>query len=275
MVAVILALGAALTWGSSDFFAGLFTRRYAALVVVGWTQSLAFVVISVFIALRWDPATSFGWFPYAAVAGVLSILGLVCLYRALATGTMGVVAPLAASGVAIPVVLGVLTGDRLTPLVAGGMALTLTGVLLASGPEIRDRVSARPIVLAAGAALCFGCVWYLVYRGAMVSAALTAWGMRGVSTGIFVLLAVLTRTFGRVAPRHLPALTLVGCGDVFANFLFGTASAMGAVSIVSVVSALYPVITVTLARVVLAERMRLVQQVGVVCSLIGVGMIAA
>lgn len=274
-MAVILALGAALSWGSTDFFAGLFTRRYAALVVVGWTQSLAFFVISAVIAMRWEAGASFAWFPYAAAAGVLSIIGLVCLYRAPATGTMGVVAPLAASGVIIPVVVGAVTGDRLGVFVWIGMSLTIVGVLLASGPELRDRVSAGPVLLAAGAALCFGLVWILVYRGALVSPMLTAWGMRGVSTGIFVLLAILTRNLGGVAPRHLPAMTLVGCGDVFANVLFGTASALGAVSLASVVSALYPVVTVVLARVVLSERLRRIQQVGVVCSLVGVAIIAA
>lgn len=274
-MSVFLALGAALSWGSSDFCAGLLSRRYAALAVVGWTQTLAFVAMCVVVVVRKESAPVLGWFPYAAVAGVLGIAGLVCMYRALATGTMGVVAPITASGVAVPVVLGVLGGERLEPVVLAGMVLTLVGVVLASGPELRSRVSLPPVALAATAALCFGFVWYFVHRGAILSPILTAWGMRGVSACIFVVLAMLSRTVGRVAPRHIPAMTLVGCGDVFANILFGAASSRGGVAVVSVISALYPIVTIALARGVLAERLRRIQQLGVVFSLAGVAIIAA
>lgn len=152
----LLALGSSLAWGTSDFFAGLASRRRPAVAVVGWTQGLALLVLSVLVAARWSSVTWSGWPPWALAAGVAGMVGLVSFYTALSSGTMGVVAPIAALGVVVPVALGVLTGDQPSAWSWVGMVVAVAGVALASGPELTGAVSPRPVVLASVAALGFG-----------------------------------------------------------------------------------------------------------------------
>ena len=265
----VLALASSLVWGTSDFFAGLASRRRPAVAVVGWTQGLALLVISVLVALRWDTVTWTGWPLWAVAAGLTGMAGLVCFYSALSAGTMGVVAPIAALGVVVPVVLGVATGEAPSPWAWVGMLVAIIGVTLASGPELSGDVSPRPVVLAACAAVGFGLALFCLDRGARESTMLTLWGMRVTSVTILVVVALVFRTAGGVTARETPALLAIGCGDLLANGLFAYASSRGQVSIAAVLGSLYPVVTVFWARFLLDERLRRVQQVGVALAVTG------
>ncbi|GGL23041.1 EamA family transporter [Phycicoccus endophyticus] len=269
----LLALGSSLAWGTSDFLAGLASRRRHPVAVVGWTQGLALVVLTVLV-LRW-PGEGLGWLPWAVGAGLSGLAGLVCFYTALATGTMGVVAPIAGLGVVVPVVLGVLGGERPSALAWGGMVLAVAGVSLASGPELAAGLSVRPVALAAGAALGFGLTLYLIDRGARESTLMTLWGMRVTSVAVLALLSLVLRTAGGVGAREVPGLFVIGAGDLGANALFALASSRGQVSLASVLGSLYPVVTVLLARAVLQERLRRVQQAGVALAAVGAVLVAA
>jgi drug/metabolite transporter (DMT)-like permease len=270
----VLALASSVAWGTADFFAGVASRRRPAVAVVGWTQGLALLVISVLVALRWDTVTWDGWPLWALAAGLSGMTGLICFYSALSAGTMGVVAPIAALGVVVPVALGVATGEAPSPWAWVGMLVAVVGVTLASGPELSGEVSARPVVLAGCAAVGFGLALFCLDRGARVSTLLTLWGMRVTSVTILVVVALLLRSAGGVTARELPALLAIGCGDLAANALFAVASSRGQVSVASVLGSLYPVVTTVLARVVLHERLRRVQQVGVVLAVGGAAVVA-
>lgn len=270
----VLALASSLVWGTSDFFAGLASRRRPAVAVVGWTQGLALLVITALVVLRWDTVTWSGWPPWAVAAGLTGMSGLICFYSALSVGTMGVVAPIAALGVVVPVILGVASGEAPSPWAWVGMLVAIIGVTLASGPELSGDVSPRPVVLAACAALGFGLALFCLDRGARESTLLTLWGMRLTSVTILVVVAVVLRTAGGVTLRETPALLAIGCGDLAANGLFAYASSRGQVSIASVLGSLYPVVTTIWARVVLDERLRRVQQVGVVLAVGGAAVTA-
>ncbi len=270
-----LALLSALSWGSADFFAGLKSKQHHALVVVGWTQALALVVITAVVAVHRPPVAVADWAPWAVAAGVSGLVGLLFFYTALASGTMGVVAPIASLGVIVPVVLGLLTGDRPTTWAWVGMVVAVAGVTLASGPELTGAVSPRPVVFAVVAAVAFGFTLFALDRGARVSTVMTLWGMRLTSVTILVLVAAVTRSLGGVVAREVPILAAIGCGDLLANALFALASSTGQVSIASVLGSLYPVATILLARMVLGERLRRVQQVGVALALIGAALVAS
>jgi drug/metabolite transporter (DMT)-like permease len=259
----VLALASSLAWGTSDFFAGLASKRRPAVAVVGWTQGLALAVISLVVLVRWDTVSWSAWPPWAVAAGLSGMLGLVCFYTALSSGTMGVVAPIAALGVVVPIVLGVATGEQPSPWAWVGMLVAVVGVTLASGPELSGDVSARPVVLASVAAVGFGLALFCLDRGARTSTLLTLWGMRMTSVTILVVLALALRTAGGVTLRETPALLVIGCGDLVANALFAVASSRGQVSVASVLGSLYPVVTTIWARALLGERLRRVQQVGV------------
>jgi uncharacterized membrane protein len=148
------------------------------------------------------------------------------------------------------------------------------GTVLASGPEIRSGMPIRPVLLAGVAAVGFGTVLFCMDRGARASLVSTLWGMRLTSLVIYAGIAAVRRSTGGVARRDWPTLVFIGLADLGANALFVAASTQGLVSVAAVLGSLYPVVTILLARAILAERLRLVQNVGVVLAMAGVVAIA-
>ena len=133
----------------------------------------------------------------------------------------------------------------------------------------------RAVAYAAGAAIGFGLAMYALARGSGYSVAATLVGMRLTSVTGFAIAALATRGIGGIRPRDLPVLAFLGLADVGANLLLGVATTMALLSVSTVLAALYPVVTVALAAVLLHERMRAVQVVGCVAALVGVALIAA
>jgi drug/metabolite transporter (DMT)-like permease len=188
------------------------------------------------------------------------------------------VAPISATGVTLPVVVGLATGDRLSTVVAVGLAVTFVGVLLASREQHDDAERAAAgelsVVLALVAAVGFGSYFVMSDAAADDSVLWLLVLSRSVPVPSLALFAWAR---GMRPPTGRTAGTLVAAGtlDCSATALYAVANTKGALSIVSVVGSLYPVMTLILARGVLGERIRRVQQVGVVAALAGVAMIAA
>jgi drug/metabolite transporter (DMT)-like permease len=273
-VPVALALLSSLLWGTSDFLGGTAAKRLPAGAVVLASQLVALVVLAPF-ALTVGERPDVLW-PGVA-AGLAGVVGLAAFYAALAAGTMGVVAPIAATGAAVPVVVGLARGESPSAVQVAGIAVALVGVVLASGPELTGSASSRPLLLAVVAAVCFGSV-----------AALIAEGSKGPAGAVLVLLAVMRvssvtalvvvgafrRT--RVSVRgSVQVLVAVGVFDVGANAAFAYASRLGLLSVVAVLASLYPVVTVLLAREVYGERLARVQVVGALGTLAGVALLSA
>jgi len=273
----LLALSSSLFWGTSDFFAGLKARSIAAPAVVAFTQAAALLALSMILLLRGTGLSPdfIGNGPrWAIAAGLAGALGLVCFYTALATGTMGVVAPISCLGAVVPIFLGLLTGEHPTATAWVGMAVAVAGAALASGPELTGAVPPRPVILAVAAAVCFGTAMYCLDRGARYALLETLWGMRATSVVLFLLAGLAARSLGGTRGRDLPALAAIGLGDVTANGLFAYSSSHGMVSVASVLGSLYPIATLFWARVLLGERLRHVQTIGVGMTLVGVVAIA-
>ena len=269
----LLALASSAVWGSSDFLGGLATRRRPALAVVGVSQALGLLVLTVVVIARGEVQVG-AWWPSAVAAGLTGTTALVAFYAALSSGTMGGVSPIAAIGVVVPVGAGYLTGERPGALAWVGILVAVVGVVLASGPEVSGGAPRRPIGLALVAAVGFGATLVLLERGASVSLLHTLWGMRLTSATVFLAVALVARSVGGITTGDLPLLLLIGCGDLVANGLYAFASSNGLVSLASVLGSLYPAVTVVLARFVLHERLRLVQQVGIAACLVGSALIA-
>jgi drug/metabolite transporter (DMT)-like permease len=273
-VSALLALCSSLLWGTSDFVAGLKSKTLPPAAVVGWSQLVGLVTLCVVVVVMGNPLTAWGWQGWAVAAGAAGAIALAAFYAALSTGTMSVVAPIAALGAAVPVLLGVATGDSPSALAWVGMGVAVFGTVLASGPEIRSGLPVRPVLLAGVAAVGFGTVLFCMDRGARVSLVSTLWGMRLTSVLLFAVVAAVRRSTGGVGRRDWPTLAFVGLADLGANALFAAASTQGLVSVAAVLGSLYPVVTILLARAFLAERLRLIQNVGVVLALAGVVAIA-
>ena len=280
MVAVALGIGTALCWGVADFLGGIRTRRLTLAAVLLVSQFTGLAVIAVVVGVGSVEAPAAGDVAPALVAGVCQLAGIAALYRALAIGTMSVISPVSASGAAaLPVVVGLATGERPGPLVFAGMAAAFVGVTLASRtPDSAQSgaASRQGLELAAVAALGFG--GFYVGMDAAVDDIDPFWALLAarVSAGI-ALIAVLLVVRPRLeAPlADLPSLALIGLLDVGANACFTLGTETGLVSVVSVLASLYPVLTVVLARALLGERLVAIQTAGVAFALTGVALIAA
>src|SRR4051794_38372901 len=133
MAAVVLGLASSLSWGFSDFFGGLQSRKRPLLAVLAATQTAGLVLMVVVAAARGEgPPAAGGWNAWAAGGGLLGIVGLAAFYRGLATGNMGVVAPISSAAAIVPLTVGLATGERPSALQGAGVVLAIAGVALAS-----------------------------------------------------------------------------------------------------------------------------------------------
>jgi len=278
-VAALLALLSSALWGSADFLGGVVARRLPPVAVVGWSQTAGLCAVTAAAAASGELGAPGGWLGWSVLAGAAGASGLVAFYTALSTGTMGVVSPLAALGVVVPVAGGLAAGDQPRALQVLGMVLGGVGAIAAGGPEISGRTlrsaEARSVLLAVTAGFCFGVALLAIQRGADSSPLMTMVGMRLTSVLVFVAIGLAVGSAGGVRPRDLPVIAALGVMDVTANLVFALASTRGMDSVVAVLGALYPVVTVLLGLVVLKERLAPVQRVGVVVALGGVALLAA
>ena len=276
MLAIALALGASLSWGLGDFFGGLKSRTLHVLTVLVLSQ-----VVGLAAALAWVGASGDGvpgWTAtaFAAAAGASGCLGIATLYRGMAIGAMGVVAPVSAVAAVIPFTVGVASGERPSALQVAGILLALAGVGVASRePAHKGGGRADGIGLALLAALGFGLYFVFADRAADESIPYAVATARGVSLLLALVALLIVGASLRPGRAALPALAVVGLCDVGANILFSIATTRGYLSVVSVLSALYPVVTVALAAIVLHERVSAVQRFGVAGALVGAALITA
>ena len=276
MVAVALALGASISWGVADFLGGLKSRRLHVLTVLLLSQAVGMLLVGALVAVRGEGPPDARFLFFGALAGLSGLIGLSAFYRGLAVGAMSVVAPISATGAAIPVAVGVATGDRPSEIQAVGLGLALVGVVVASreeGPAGSRRLAAGT-GLALAAAAGFGGFFVgmdAASDGGVLWALLAA---RVFDVALLAAVAVLLRPGRPMSARDTRDIVAVGCFDVAANALFALASTEGLVSLVAVLASLYPVVTILLARAVLGERVRRSQAVGVALALGGVAAIA-
>lgn len=275
----LLALSSSLMWGTADFMGGTISRRLPAVVVVTLSQTFALLAFLV-AALAFSDVSQIGIvMPAAAGAGLAGAVGLLAFYAALASGTMGVVAPLAALGVLVPVVVGFVDGERPAAWQLVGAGLAVLGTVLSSGPELRGTGNRRALGLASIAAVGFGLTMVFLAEGGEEDPLLSMLGMRMVSvpmlSAVLLVLLLLGRSRTSVRGRDLGPLAAVGLLDGSANLAYATAIAAGGLlSLVSVLGSLYPAVTVVLARALHQERMTRVQDLGVILAITGVLFVA-
>jgi len=214
-----------------------------------------------------------------AAAGSIGLAGVLLLYRGLANGTMSVVAPVTAvSAGVLPLAWGLVRGDRPSAVALVGVVAALAAVALVSTADaVEDaRATRADIGLALLAGTAFGAVFVLLGETDASSGMWPVLGARTASVAL-VTVGVLTilRQPLRPAPGTLRTIAVAGVLDAGANALYLLASREGLLSLVSVLSSLYPAATIVLARFVLHERMNRLQLAGVALALAGVVMIAA
>ena len=277
MLGIALGLGSSIAWGVSDFLGGLQSRRISALAVLLVSQPVGLVLaLAVALAAGGDPLSARDA-AIAAGAGAAAAVGLAAFYRAMALGSVSVVATIGALGVLVPIAAGLLQGERPAAIQVVGAAAGVTGaVLVAREPDPEWRAAGRTSIgLAAVAALGFGVFFLGLDAASPPDPAWTIVAARVGGVGTLLVVAAYARPSMRIERALLGALLAIGFFDVLANSLFALATNHGLLALVSVSASLYSAVTVLLARFVLGERLAGAQRAGVIAALTGVALIAA
>lgn len=264
-MAALLALSAAVAYGVGDFLGGVAARRVPPTAVVLWSHVVGLgMLVAVAPLVAGIPSTRA--LAVGAAAGVLGGSGVALFYRALAVGAMSVVAPIAALlSAAVPVVVGLGTGERPSAAALAGIGLALGAVVLISRESpVRATAPLRwqALALAVAAGLGFGLFFVAIDRAGDAAGLWPLVGARVASVSLFAGLGA-ARLTSAALPRGV-AGPAVGCGllDAAANVFYLLALNHGLLSVVSVLTALYPATTVLLARYVLGEHLSPVQRTG-------------
>ena len=271
-----LALLGASFWGIGDFFGGLASRKTHVLTVLVLSQAIGLAGAAIWALASGDARPSLAVLWPAAAAGAAAVLGLAALYRGMAIGAMGIVAPISATSPVVPLAVDVARGAVPSALQWLGIAVVLGGIVLLSrepGAERTSRV-ASGVVLAVLAALAFGLFIVGIDAASDDSVAWTVFAARGAGASVALVAALAVSAPLRPPSRLLPMIVAVGAFDTFANVLVAYATTKGPAGIVAVLSALYPVTTIVLARVVLSERLDRSRRIGGVLALGGAAAVA-
>jgi drug/metabolite transporter (DMT)-like permease len=279
---VVLSLAAALFYGAADFCGGLASRRTSSLAVVVWSQLAGLLVLG--LALPLVPGIPRPVdLAIGAFCGISGAVAVALLYRALAIGVMGVVSPVTAVlAAAIPVIWAFLHGERPTPLALAGICCALVAVVLISASAAPAAVEAplarKPprallppgIASALASGTAFGIFFIILAKTHADAGLFPLLGTRLASLGILALGALVLRRSLRIWRPGLRTIVIAGVLDMLANVLYVVAAHRGELSIVAVLTSLYPAGTVALAALILRERLMRVQWIGVAAAFAGV-----
>jgi drug/metabolite transporter (DMT)-like permease len=277
----LFALASAALYGAADFMGGLASRSASTFSVVLLSQSAGLALLILTLPALPAASPTRADLVWGGVAGVAGSVGVGLLYRALAIGTMAVVAPTTAvCAVLIPVAVALVLGERPTPQTLAGIAMALVAITFVSHqPAPASHISApsRGLPRGLGLALLSGVaigLFYLALARTAPSAGL--WPLvvaRAASSVLFG--AVVFAGPPRVQMPRRVLMVVVGAGglDMLANVLYLLASRTGPLSTVVTLASLYPASTVLLARLVLGERLNAHQTAGLVCALVAVMLI--
>ena len=272
------SVAAVFIWGAADFAGGYGSRHAHAFVLTAFSHACAFVLMSVIALGQGGPFPDRISVFWAIAAGAVGGFALAIFYQALASGQMGLSAPIAALlGAAIPTMVDIALEGAPSRWSIFGFALAIVAIWLISRPDSQGESDpgGRPKGVAAAALAGVGFAgFYLCIHQASGSPAWVAAISRIGSFTSTAIAIVVTR-----APLKLDRIpaalgAFAGFFDVTASALFIFASQHGRLDEAVVITSLYPAVTVLLARLVLKEQFTRWRLVGLLAALAAVPMIA-
>src|SRR6516225_4360860 len=288
---VLLGLTAAILYGAGDFLGGMASRRAPVLTVLMLAETAGVIVVLPVASMSPGPARLAG-LAWGMSAGIVGGLGLIIFYIGLAAGPMSVVAPVSGLvSTVLPVAVALAEGERPGAAVYAGALLCVAAIVLASSagdsnPAHSPGAAPQPRLPGPGRAVSYGIasgasfgLFFLLIRNAGQSGELwpVAAGRIGELAIVLIAAAVLRRGLLPRGAGSRPLLAAAGAGviDVVANICYVAATRTGAFGLAVVLASLYPGVTVLLARVVLGERLRRIQRVGLALAAVGIVLVAA
>lgn len=275
-MAVVLALGAALVYGVADFLGGVSSRRTATWTVVVGAQICGLVALLLVMPFLPEATVTGSDLAWGAAAGLAGAVGLTQFFRGFAIGSMAVVAPISAVvGGAVPVVVGVVLGERPDAVAWLGIAVALPAIVMISRAS-SDRATGQhdAVVAAVVAGVAFGCFYVFIDRTGEGAGVAPVAAARAASVAVMGSIGFATARL--VWPSAKVAGVIAGSGvlDVVANVLFLYSVREGLLALGAVIVAMYPASTILLARVVLHERLQRIQILGLVAAAGAVSLVA-
>ena len=280
-MAILLALGSALVYGLGDYCGGRASRSIPSSVVALTGQAVSLVLVALAVLVATTPVPHLADLAWGGAAGAAGVIALVLFYWALGHGAMTVVAPsTAVVGAVVPVVAGLVQGERPHAIALVGIAMAIACVALVSGlgeadPQERSATPPRVLLAAILAGLGFGSLFVLLSRTSSDSGLWPLLAARVVSVPILVVLVLATRARPGADRRLLALATVAGVLDMTANVLYLSASRRGLLSIVAVISSLYPASTVAMAFAVDRERVTRSQALGLGLAAVALVLVTA
>jgi len=276
MTAILLALGSSIGYGVTDFLGGLAARRMPVLLLGAITQPLGLIALLLVVPFT-DGVMSEQTLIWGVVAGVGGSAGYVLLFRSLAIGPMSVASPLSALvAVVLPVTAGLVFGERLSPGAWAGIALGVIAVIMVSQvhEDAPHPVSTHVLVLSGAAGVCISVFLVALERSPDNSGLWVLVVERTVASVLLVVLAVGTRSLVRPTQTGLVLAGTSTLLDLVATFMFVLATREGLLSVVAVITALYPAATVLMARGILGEQLQTLQRLGLLLAAVSVSLLA-
>ncbi len=275
LLALAYGVTSAITWGSGDFSGGFACRRTNVYTVVLFSQLAGLATILLLVWGFHEPVpASINWL-IPGIAGIAGAAGLMALYSALASGRMGIVAPLSAVIAALlPVCVGFFTEGLPGASTLAGFGLALPAVWLLTRTVQHERIHMREISLALFAGGGFGLFFTLMGQSGNLSVTWSLIAARIASISVVAVVACLLKQGGIPGPAQLPPILLAGILDAGGNAFFVLASQAGRLDISAVLASLYPAATVILARFILKEHLRPYQWGGIGIALLAILLIA-
>jgi drug/metabolite transporter (DMT)-like permease len=269
-MALILALLSAVFYGVADFLGGFASRRAPALAATVATQGVGLVLVALVVPFFHGSPPSMIGSLWSVGAGLTGGLGVVLLYYGFSVGRVSVVAPVTAvCSITIPVVVAVALGERPRALAVVGILIAVASVGLisrhndpAAPPSKRD----RSVVIGLASGVTIGAFFVCLARAGDAAGLWPLVIARFASTVALAVAARLARV--SIAIPRAALVPVIACGalDVLANALYLVAVRTGPLGLVATLASLYPASTVLLARLVLGERLRPVQSLGLACA---------
>ena len=271
----LLALASSVLYGAADFAGGLATKSVSSWRVVAWSQVFGFgllVVAVPIVGYERVPVADLGW---GAAAGIAGVIGVYALYRALAEGTMSIVSPATAALTAVlPLVVGLLLGERITATQWLGILIALGAITLVVYAPTDGAPSRSVIVHALIASIGFAAFFIVLNQTSEDSGLWPLIAARSVSIPLALTLAAVTATASIPGRASLRPVIIAGVADMAANITVLLSLQTGPLGVNTVLIALYPAFTAVAAVIVLRERPSKPQLAGIALALLAAALLA-